>query len=565
MDLAFLGRVSTEDAQDPVSSRMWQLKRARDLVEPMGHRIVVEFFDIGQSRSLPWKRRPEAAMLLEEMKRPNRRFDGIVVGEPQRAFYGHQFAMTFPVLTHYGCALFVPEVGGQVDPDSDAHEMMMSLFGGMSKSERSRIQKRTQAAMRELAARTDRRLGGRPPFGYMLADAGPHPNPARAATGQRMHKLVPDPVTAPWVAKIYEWGAVGEGLRSIAQHLTDQGAPSPSAHDRERNKHRDPRGWSHATVRTILTNPTYTGFRHWAKQEKYEQLLDVEDVAAGNATRMRWRDQSDWIVPEQQTHEALVDLATWQAVAARYQATAREGTGTGAGRCMERRPKNAKRIYPLAGHVYCAHCDHRLAGAYRKPAAKDGNGRILYQCDFAKRYALPEEIKDGHPPVNLNQAIILPALDADLADLFSDPRAVAAALLKDDGPSPEQRTLHDRRRRLQQEIDNLVGFIASGKASDAIATALATKEAELAATKERLAEIGKPRKRPDAEEVVAALNVIGGAVGALAHATDEERRDLYNALDLRIRYDATEKRAHYTVSPLLSTASRSDSRVRRGT
>jgi len=46
MDLAFLGRVSTEDAQDPKASRMWQLQRARDLVEPLGHRIVVEFFDI---------------------------------------------------------------------------------------------------------------------------------------------------------------------------------------------------------------------------------------------------------------------------------------------------------------------------------------------------------------------------------------------------------------------------------------------------------------------------------------------------------------------------------------
>ncbi|KAE8764686.1 recombinase family protein [Georgenia thermotolerans] len=564
MDLAFLGRVSTEDAQDPEASRMWQLARARDLVGPLGHRIVVEFFDVGQSRSLPWKRRPEASALLEEIKRPDRRFDGIVIGEPQRAFYGHQFAMTFPVLTYYGCALFVPEVGGRVDPDSEAHEIMMGLFGGMSKGERSRIQKRTRTAMHELAARTDRRLGGRPPYGYMLADAGPHPNPSRAATGQRRHKLVPDPVTAPVVVKIFEWGAAGDGLRAIAQRLTDQGAPSPSAHDRRRNPHRDPRGWSHATVRTILTNPVYTGYRYWGKQEKFEQLLDVEDVAAGNVTRMRWRDRSEWIRPAGPTHEAIIDPVLWETVAGRFQAAARQGASPGSGRYVPRRPRNAQRIYPLAGRVVCAYCDHRLSGNFNRSTAKDRtDGRVLYRCEFDKRFAVPADLAD-HPPVTLRQDAIFAALDADLAEVFSDPRALAAALLAEDRTSAEQRSLHERRRRLQEEIENLVGFIAKGTASDAIAAALAAKEAELAQTKQRLTEIARPRKKVDPGEIVAALELIGGAVGALAQATDAERRDLYNALDLRIRYDATKKRAHYTVSPLLS-ATRVDSRVRRGT
>lgn len=32
-------------------------------------------------------------------------------------------------------------------------------------------------------------LGERPPHGYLIADVGPHPNPAEAADGVRMHKL----------------------------------------------------------------------------------------------------------------------------------------------------------------------------------------------------------------------------------------------------------------------------------------------------------------------------------------------------------------------------------------
>lgn len=50
---AFYGRVSTEDQQDPKSSRDWQLARSRQLIEPVDGEIVAEFFDIGQSRSLP--------------------------------------------------------------------------------------------------------------------------------------------------------------------------------------------------------------------------------------------------------------------------------------------------------------------------------------------------------------------------------------------------------------------------------------------------------------------------------------------------------------------------------
>lgn len=96
---AFYGRVSTEDHQDPEASRNWQFARARALIDRHG-RIVVEYFDVGQSRSIPWKRRPQATELLEALRSPHRPFDAVVIGEPQRAFYGNQYGLTFPVLNH---------------------------------------------------------------------------------------------------------------------------------------------------------------------------------------------------------------------------------------------------------------------------------------------------------------------------------------------------------------------------------------------------------------------------------------------------------------------------------
>ena len=92
---AFYGRVSTEDAQDPAASRAWQLRRATELIGPAGGEVVAEYFDIGHSRS-PWKRRPEASRLLADMADSDRSWDAIVIGEPARAFYGSQFALTFP-------------------------------------------------------------------------------------------------------------------------------------------------------------------------------------------------------------------------------------------------------------------------------------------------------------------------------------------------------------------------------------------------------------------------------------------------------------------------------------
>ena len=114
--LAFWGRVSTEDNQDPESSRAWQMTRARTLIEPHGGQIVAEFFDIDKSRSIPPQRRPEASRLIAALADPRRGFEAVVVGEPQRAFYGNQFGNTFPLFTHYGVPLWVPEVGARSTP-----------------------------------------------------------------------------------------------------------------------------------------------------------------------------------------------------------------------------------------------------------------------------------------------------------------------------------------------------------------------------------------------------------------------------------------------------------------
>jgi site-specific DNA recombinase len=104
---AFYGRVSTEDWQDPVTSRARQLQQAVMLTAGRGV-IVAEFFDTGQSRVLPWARRPQAAALVAQLADPDRGWDAIVIGEYERAFYGNQYALMAPLFEHYGIHSWIP-------------------------------------------------------------------------------------------------------------------------------------------------------------------------------------------------------------------------------------------------------------------------------------------------------------------------------------------------------------------------------------------------------------------------------------------------------------------------
>jgi hypothetical protein len=74
-----------------------------------------------------------ATALLADLRNPQRGFDAVVIGEPHRAFYGNQYGLTFPLFEHYGVPLWVPEVGGPIDPTNEAHELgAVAESGGMS-------------------------------------------------------------------------------------------------------------------------------------------------------------------------------------------------------------------------------------------------------------------------------------------------------------------------------------------------------------------------------------------------------------------------------------------------
>ncbi|GIF49330.1 hypothetical protein Afe04nite_38690 [Asanoa ferruginea] len=273
----------------------------------------------------------------------------------------------------------------------------MALYGGMSKGERNRIRARVHSAMTAQTRTEGRFLGGRPPYGYRIADAGPHPKPTRAADGRRLHRLEPDPDTAPTVVRIFVEYLAGRGLTSIARSLTLDGIACPSAHDRTRNPHRDGTAWQITAVRSILTNPRYTGRQVWNRQRGDEVLLDIDDVAAGYTTVHRWNHPDDWVWSTGQAHEPLVDPNTF--------ARAQETLCTrGAVGDTGKAPRRSNRPYLFRGLLTCGLCGRRMnAGVH--------HGRIYYRCVAA---GLADPLADHPPTVYLRQDALTPAVTAFL-------------------------------------------------------------------------------------------------------------------------------------------------------
>jgi hypothetical protein len=129
--------VSTGDWQDPASSLVRQREQAGALVRGHGT-IVAEFFDIGESRSVAWARRPQAAAPVTQLADPDRGWGAVVIGEYERAFYGNQYGLMAPLFEHYGVQLWLPEAGGRVDFSCEHDERAMTVLGLSSKRELTR-------------------------------------------------------------------------------------------------------------------------------------------------------------------------------------------------------------------------------------------------------------------------------------------------------------------------------------------------------------------------------------------------------------------------------------------
>ncbi|PKV96961.1 recombinase-like zinc beta ribbon protein [Amycolatopsis echigonensis] len=404
---AFYGRMSTSDFQDPRTSRGWQRAVADELVEGVG-KVVVEFFDEGRSRRWSWEERPAASDLLAAAERGDRGFDAVVVGEYERAFYGDQFREVVARLGAVGVQVWLPEAGGLVELGSPVHQALMTLLGAQAQREVVRARHRVMAAMAAQARVQGRFLGGRPPYGYRLADGGPHPNAVHARWGRRVHVMEPDPATSGWVRWMFAERARGRSIASLARELNQRGVACPSGVDPARNSHRSGARWIVRTVAMILENPRYTGRQVWNRQSTKGHGAGGRRGGRGSGA-VRRNTAGEWEVSERLAHAPLVDEATFVAVQ-RIRAGRRAKDG-------------GTREYALSGLVVCGVCGRRMEGHWV-------HGRPGYRCRHGYSTAAPRPV-DGPRNVYVREEHLLQTVAGLIpADEAADrsPRAIQEAL-----------------------------------------------------------------------------------------------------------------------------------------
>jgi site-specific DNA recombinase len=168
----------------------------------------------------------------------------------------------------------------------------------------------------ERRAKEGRWYSGRPPFGYTLSDG----------------QLMPDPITAPIVRRIYKLYTEDRlGTIAIAHQLRAEHAPAPTA------------GWGHPAVHRVLTNPTYLG-------------------------RIRWRNQD--FASE---HEPLIDPDTFQQA---QTILAERGTDAS-------RRRGNRSDFLLSGVIRCGHCGRAYIGM---SAHGKGGTYHYYACTARQKY-----------------------------------------------------------------------------------------------------------------------------------------------------------------------------------
>lgn len=197
-------------------------------------------------------------------------------------------------------------------------------------------------------------IGSWAPYGYRKCADNPH-------------RIEPDEETAPVVRKMFQWRLSGMGYAQILQHLISAGIPAPSQYRYLKGLTKCKRFanvvWHQQVIKKILGNEVYLG--HMVQGRKRSTLCE------GGGQVSVTKDQ--WIIV-QNTHEALIDRETFQAV--QKIAESRRQT------YYERLGKyehlgTSPNI--LKGLIYCSDCQRPLI-RYKSITSKGQKIAYIYIC-----------------------------------------------------------------------------------------------------------------------------------------------------------------------------------------
>jgi site-specific DNA recombinase len=546
--VAWAGRTSTYDQQDPTLSLPRQLRASRDVL-PEHAVIVAHFYDVESGRKdladrgqghahelfqIPIPRDGGIADLLEEARRRDRRFDVVICESIDRIARRTYIATEIEhQLEQAGVRLLAAD-----------EPIILPVGGRRAKSATQVLTRRVKQGVAEwyVLELLEKSWGGfevhteagfnigKPCYGYR-ARRIPHPVPAKRARGVKKTRLDAHLAEAAVVRKVFTWRVTEHlGYQAIADRLnldlTENPPPIPVEPDRAAGR------WTYSNVREILTNPKYTGHMVWNRH------------ARKGSGRNRLNPPDQWVWSPEPVHEALVDLETF--VQAQMVAGRRERTRTAAG--VGRHPR-ARRVYRLRGYLYHAQCGRRMYG-------KGRHGTSYYACVPKPGYRPPGHT--GPASLWLREDILLDGLSGFLSQrIFGTGRQYLLDASLKAMDTARQRERQQQRAALARAIAdnktrsrNLIRSLEAAEEPDQelirdvnerraeLRAERARLEAELAGLDEELAQAPNP----------ALLDQLPVSTVDLSELPDDISRRLFEALRLEISFDHEHEQVTFTIT-----------------
>jgi site-specific DNA recombinase len=371
--VVFLGRTSTSTMQDPVVSLTRQYRQAAERL-PAGMVIIGSYWDIesggidldARSQDPLWQDFADAGIprdggiadLRAAIKSGGRVFSAVICENINRA--GRDMYDSLKLEKELRAAgIMIFATNEPIDTQAPAASTMLVRRMHMAEAEYFRYNLKTMMweGLKQYAISGHNT--GPCPYGY-AEDRTPHPNPMKASMGATRARLIRHPDQAGWVSKMYEWRAYEHlSVAGIARRLVDQGAPPPGKGT----------GWSTGTVNGILRNPKYTGRIVLGRTTNTGPTRRKGDLKRVQLPREYWT----W-ASEENAHEALVDVETWE----RAQAAGRE-RGNSMDPGTRHLGRTSGRLYPYRSKLFCNQCHRRMHGT-QSATRRAGYKLVYYVC-----------------------------------------------------------------------------------------------------------------------------------------------------------------------------------------
>lgn len=324
-------RVSTDEQAEysPAS----QLEKIRDYAKHNGYILNDEFIfsDEGISGRNTAKR-PGFNRMIGLAKQKPKPFDAILLWKFSRFARNREDSIVYKSMLRKQCGIDVISISENVGDDK-LSVLIEAMIEAMDEYYSINLGEEVKRGMNEKVSRGE--AVTIPSFGYDIKNG----------------VYIPDPVTAPALQMIFEDYLNGNGLRTIAMELNDNG-------------YRTRRGnlFQNRTVQYILNNPVYIGKIRWTPTGKTD--CDFKN--------------SETIITDGH-HEPLITMEVWNAVQKKLSETPK----TKYMRC-----NSPKQPFMLQGLVRCDNCGATLCqsanGSVQCYAYAHGSCRISHSISLKK-------------------------------------------------------------------------------------------------------------------------------------------------------------------------------------